>query len=242
VVIVSEGGPAPDFLYTPVGETTWTALPHPLLDRPISHPDARAVGTVHRIWREPARGPDGILRDDQMEVWAEGELDPGEQMPAPYHRQVLWLDELEATTRTLRENTERICTEVGSDWRDQTATELTCDPDQVGAGPLARHPEGRKIVSSYFATIVADLRDVDRRVFQFSVELPSLGWLDAAAVPLDNPFVVERVARWGHHLGTPPAPAPTKSPEVGSDPTTAATAMKQRLDTLGPREPPNLGL
>lgn len=208
-------------------------LPYPLRSRP----GGRRIGTVERLWRTPHREwPENELVD----VWAEGILYARQGMPSLYKRDVLWLDEIEATEDKLRSNADRVFAELGDLWARRLAKALDTIETSVGIGPLAADTTGRRPARTLITHIVGDLRWVDRRVRLISVELASHGWVDAAAVPLDNPWVTERVARWGDQVEA--LPISYQLPEPGRAFKDFASHLQGRLDAVGAQRPPTLGL
>ncbi len=107
----------------------------------------------------------------------------------------------------------------------------------VGIGPVASDRTGRRPARTL---VVGDLRDIDRRVRLVSIELSGYGWIDGAATPLDNPWATERVARWGDQIEL--LPVAYELPAPGRVFKNFASYVQARLDAIGARSPPSLGL
>lgn len=225
------GVPVPSFPI-PVDEVNMHRLPYPLRSRP----GGRKIGTVERIWRMPRPG----LDTEVVDVWAEGILDARQGMPWHHKRDVLWLDEIEATEVKLRNNAGRVFAEMGDLWTPRLAKALGTDDTNVGIGPIAADTTGRRPARTVVTDIVSDLRWIDRRVRFISVELADHGLVDAAAVPLDNAWVTERVARWGDQIEMLPVAYELPAPGRGFK--NFASYLQARLDAIGARNPPSLGL
>lgn len=190
----SKGDLDPLGLTVPVGETTWGPLPDSLRAY-----DGREIGEVQRMWREPQLGGQGGM--DLVDVWAEGVLNAGEELPSPYCVDVIWVDEVVETRDALRRNADFLTTERGSDWRRLLADEMECAVADVGVGPVARHRDGLPFVPSATRMIVGDLRSIDKRAKVIAYESRKYGWMAGAAVPLDNDYVTNRIAMWAGRFG-----------------------------------------
>lgn len=225
------GMPPPSFPI-PVDELSVRRLPYPLRSRP----GGRKIGTVERIWRVPHPGPDAEVVD----VWAEGVLDARQGIPWPYKRDVLWLDEIEAAEDKLRSNADRVFPEMGDLWTRRLAKALGTAETSVGIGPIAADTTGRRRARTLVTDIVGDLRWIDHRVRLVSIELDGNGWTDGAAIPLDNPWATERVARWGDQIEMLPVAYELPAPGRGFK--NFASYLQARLDAIGARNPPSLGL
>lgn len=234
VIVTTEvpGVPLPSFPI-PVDEVSVRRLPYALR----SQPGGRRIGTVERIWRAPHPG---WPEPEVVDVWAEGVINARQGMPWPYKRDVLWLDEIEATEEKLRRNADRVFAEMGDRRTRQLAELLDTVETSVGIGPVASDRTGRRPARTLVTDIVGDLRDIDRRVRLVSIELSGCGWIDGAATPLDNPWVTERVARWGDQIEL--LPVAYELPAPGRAFKNFASYLQARLDAIGARNPPSLGL